>query len=235
MRKYLIATFNTTAKKAGKKTGFTLAEIMLAAIIAVLVMAAALGAFRQVSRSRERARCYSELAAHGRCGLNLIRDDLANIFRCPLSGKMRLEGIPRGSEANAADTLVMYAVAQTRSADETASWFNDVFEVEYTLGDSADGPVLLRRWAPVEDFQTGNAAGISIDAARYVRTLKFEYFDGRQWDRRWNQPGALPRTVRVRMELAGNALDKEVSLMISQEISLEPLPRKISDDSGSFR
>ncbi|MCP4710242.1 MAG: hypothetical protein GY869_16585, partial [Planctomycetes bacterium] len=47
-----------------------MAEVMLAAVIAVLVMGAALGAFRQVNRSRQLARTYSELAAHGRYGLN---------------------------------------------------------------------------------------------------------------------------------------------------------------------
>lgn len=223
------------AKKTGKKTGFTLLEIMLATAIAVLVMSAALGAFRQVSRSREMARCYSELAAHGRYGLNLIRDDLANIFRSQLSDKMRLNGIPLGTESDADDTLVMYVLVQPQSADETESWLNDIYEVEYTLGASADTPVLIRRWAPVEDFEIGNAAGISIAAARYVRTLKFEYFDGLEWIRRWNHPGALPQRVRVSIELAKKMLNKECSLLISQEISLEPLPRKMSGDSGLFR
>jgi len=235
VRNYLIAYYHTTAKKAGKKTGFTLTEIMVAAAIAALVMSAALGAFRQVSRSRQMARCYSELAAHGRYGLNLIRDDLANIFRSQSRGKMRLDGIPLGTDADADDTLVMYVLAQPQSADETESWLSDIYEVEYTLGESADTPVLIRRWAPVEDFEIGNAAGISIDAAGYVRTLKFEYFDGIEWIRRWNQAGALPQRVRVSMELVKKILDKEYSLLISQEISLEPLPRKISDDSGSFR
>ncbi|MCP4709339.1 MAG: prepilin-type N-terminal cleavage/methylation domain-containing protein [Planctomycetes bacterium] len=227
----MITPFHTTAKK----TGFTLVETMLAAAIAALVMTAALGAFRQVSRSRHMARCYSELAAHGRYGLNLIRDDLANIFRSQFSGKMHLVGIPLGTDADADDSLIMYVLAQPQSADDNESWLNDIFEVEYTLAESADTPALIRRWAPVEDFEIGNADGISIDAARYVRTLKFEYFDGLEWIRRWNQTGALPQKVRVSMELVKNTLNKDVSLVISQEISLEPLPRIISDDSGSSR
>lgn len=224
-------------KKTDRKTGFTLAEIMLAAIIAVLVMAAALGAFRQVSRTREMARCYSELAAHGRYGLNLMRDDLANIFRSQMNGVMRLDGIPLGDDTDtlASDTLIMYVLAQPHLTDETESWLNDIFEVEYSLGETAGSPVLIRRWAPVEDFEVGNAAGISLDVAGYVRSLKFEYFDGRDWIRRWNRSGDLPQRVRVSMELAKKALNKEYSLLISQEISLEPLPRKISDAGGLSR
>lgn len=209
-------------RKSYKEFGFTLAEVLLAVVIATLVLGAALGTFGRVAQSRETLRYYSELAAHGRYGLNQIRDDLANIYRSREPEQMRLLGIAGGSEAGAGDRLILHVVSDGATGGDEAESPGDIFEVEYGLiyDEENQCGCLTRRWAALEDPREGREGGKLVNVARYVRHLQFDYFDGETWQREWREPGRFPQKVEVMLELGDDDQGKERGLLISQVISL---------------
>ncbi|KPK76220.1 MAG: hypothetical protein AMJ79_07580 [Phycisphaerae bacterium SM23_30] len=195
-------------------------EVLLAVVIATLVLGAALGTFRRVVQSRETLRYYSELAAHGRYGLNWIRDDLANIYRSREPVQMRLLGIAGGSEAG--DRLILYVVCDGATGGDEGESPSDIFEVEYGLiyDEENQCRCLTRRWAALEEPREGREGGKLVKVARYVRDLQFDYFDGETWQREWREPGRFPQKVEVTLELGDDVQGKERGLLISQVISL---------------
>lgn len=218
------------SRKAYKPFGFTLVEVIAAVLIATLVIAAALGTFRRTVRNRQKLLYYSELAAHGRYGLNQIRHDLANFYRCREVEQMRLLGIAGGKGTERGDRLIINVVSD-READATEGT-GDIFEVEYSLipGEETEGDFLGRRWAPLDDPQSGNKGGRLVNLAQHVLRLEFEYFDGQFWQAQWDRPNQFPQKVQVKLELGDITGNKGRPLLISQVIVLAPLPIDISDE-----
>ncbi|MBN1764510.1 MAG: prepilin-type N-terminal cleavage/methylation domain-containing protein [Sedimentisphaerales bacterium] len=204
--------------------GFTLVEILLAAILGALVVVVALAMFNRVSQSRSMMTYYSEVGAHGRYGLNRIRTDIANFYRNVEPDKMKLEGIKAVRDGFAADRLIMYVVSDEQErAGEPES---DIYEVEYRLcRDRSNNKLFLgRRCGAVKEERSGNAGGVLVPIADYISALTFEYSEnGRDWFNQWQNPNKLPRLVRVSMTLSDPA-GRRPDLVISQEMSLEPLP-----------
>ena len=198
--------------------GFTLVEILLATIIGAMIAVAAFAVFRSVTGNRDALEYYAEIMANGRYALNLIRDDLANFYRDEDPEMMCLRGIKRDIEGKPADRLIIYVVSEQKV--RKAAQEGDVYEVEYGISEDTEKGIsfLARRCGAVEDKSIGNSGGIMTRVARYIDELKFEYFDGQDWQRQWQQAD-LPRRVRVTLKL----LDVESNhspLEISQEVSL---------------
>jgi len=202
--------------------GFTLVEVLLASIIGSLVVLVALGTFRSLSRDQQMLEHYSQVMAQGRYALNQIRNDLANFYRCLDEQKMRLEG--KKSVANGRDTdrLVIYTISdRTLKANKTQP---EVFEVEYGMFSRGDVEsfFLARRCGPVEDESLGNDGGVMVLVSDKISDLKFEYYDGLQWQRQWQQPNQLPWMVRVSIKLFDqDGQGSEITL--SQQIALKPM------------
>ena len=203
--------------------GFTLVEVLLASIIGSLVAVVAFATFRSVTHSRQMVDYYSQAMAHGRYGLNLIRDDLANFYRSSDPDEMSVEGVKGKLNDRPADRLIMYVVSDRKiKADRSEG---DVYEVEYGLGYSKEKNeyFLTRRCGAVEDIKTGNAKGELRRVASYISELKFEYYYGRQWLRQWYQRGAVPEMVRISMQLV-DPKGERPTLAMSQVIGFGPLP-----------
>ncbi|MCK5269814.1 MAG: prepilin-type N-terminal cleavage/methylation domain-containing protein [Sedimentisphaerales bacterium] len=210
--------------------GFTLVEILLATIIGAMITVAAFAVFRSVTGNRDTLEYYAKIMANGRYALNLIRDDLANFYRAEDPEMMRLRGVKRDVEGKSADRLIIYVVSEQKV--RKAAQEGDVYEVEYGISEDTEKGIsfLARRCGAVEDKIIGNSGGIMTRVARYIDELKFEYFDGRDWQRQWQQTD-LPQRVRVTLKLL-NAEGNHSSIEMSQEVSL-PMWLQSSDATGT--
>jgi len=217
--------------------GFTLLELLLATVVGTLVIVVALGSLRQVSHSRAEAQYYSDISAHGRYALNRIRDDLANFYRSLNPEKMRLLGAEGGTETEATDRLRVQVVQEGWIHGKPSEGLSDIYEVEYGLcEDLAEGGTFLgRRCGAIKEATLGNKGGTLTRVADFIQSIRFEYFDGTDWQRNWEQSQGIPSLVRVSLVLADPKRPLYRSLHISQMISLEPIPTKSIEIKDEYR
>ena len=215
-------------QKKYKHNGFTLLELLLATAVGTLVIVVALVSLRQVSRSRAEAQYYSDISAHGRYALNRIRDDLANFYRSLNPEEMRLTGAEGGSEDEATDRLRAQVVQEGWIHGKPSDRRSDIYEVEYGLCEDAvqGGTFLARRCGAIEDAALGNEGGTLTRVADFITSIRFEYFDGTDWQRNWEQRQGIPTLVRVSLVLADTKRPLYRPIHISQTISLEPIPTR---------
>jgi len=218
-----------------KYNGFTLLELLLATVVGALVIVAAMVSLRQVSRSRAEAQYYSDISAHGRYALNRIRDDLANFYRSLNPEEMRLIGAEGGTEAEATDRLRVQVVQEGWREGKPSDGLSDIYEVEYGLCENlaTGGTFLARRCGAIEETAIGNEGGTLTRVADFITSIRFEYFDGADWQRNWEQRQGVPTMVRVSLVLADPKRPLYRPIRISQIISLEPIPtRSIEIEDG---
>jgi general secretion pathway protein J len=216
--------------KIRQRAGFTLVEILLATIIGAMIAVAAFAVFRSVTGNRDTLEYYAKIMANGRYALNLVRDDLANFYRAEDPEMTRLRGVKRDMEGKSADRLIIYVVSEQKVREGAQE--GDVYEVEYGISEDTENGIsfLARRCGAVEDKIIGNSGGIMTRVARYIDELKFEYFDGRDWQRQWQQTD-LPQRVRITLKLL-DAESNHSSLEMSQEVSL-PAQLQSPDVTGT--
>ena len=217
------------------KKAFTLVEVLLASTLAAIVAAAGLATYRSVSESRQILGYTSEVNAHARYALNMIRTDLANMYRGTLPDEMRLKGITAERDGRNLDRLILYVISNEKVAlSDNPAPQGDIFEVEYGLSPSPQKSQLFlgRRLAPVEDLETGNPKGNLTRIARYIDQLTFEFYDypSARWHRGWEYYDQLPQRLRVTMVLT-DPKGKRPPMTVSQEIALPPLPPEPSENT----
>lgn len=168
--------------------------------------------------------------------MNRIRDDLANFYRSLNPEKMRLIGIEGGTESEATDRIRVHAVQESGINGTHIEGQSDIFEVEYGLCDDlGEGATFLgRRCGALEEATIENQGGTLTRVAECIQAIRFEYFDGNDWQRNWEQNQGIPKLVRVSLVLADAARPLYRPVKISQVISLEPLPtRSIDIEDGN--
>jgi type II secretion system protein J len=218
-----------------KHNGFTLLELLLATVVGTLVIVVALLSLRQVSHCRAEAQYYSDISAHGRYALNRIRDDLANFYRNLNPEKMRLIGAEGGTETEATDRLRVQIVQEGWIHGKPSEGLSDIYEVEYGLCEdlASGGMFLARRCGAIEEAALGNEGGTLTRVSDYITSIRFEYFDGTDWQRKWEQKQGISKMVRVSLVLADSKRPLYRPIYISQIISLEPIPtRSIEIEDG---
>lgn len=111
-----------------------------------------------------------------------------------------------------------------------------MYEVEYGLCENAtDGATFLgRRCGALDEDSPRNEKGALTRVAEFIQAIRFEYFDGIDWRRNWQQKQGVPKLVRVSLVLADAARPRYRPVNISQVISLEPLPTRSIDMEDGY-
>ena len=186
------------------RTGFTLAELMVASVIGAFVALGAVSVMRTVSASREKLANYTAASDQLRFTADLLRDDLANIYRDPNESGSALVGGLTESAAGQDSVLLLRTVSGVKARYDQPE--GDVYEVEYHLTREEDSSVLLRRlWPNPDDDSTGG--GVVTEIAEKVAAFEVTYFDGEQWLEEWPEESkTLPDLVQINIavELPGH-------------------------------
>ena len=213
-----------------RRFGFTLVEFLLAMLLGVLVVVVSLAVFRNVTRNRQMIQDTSELIGQGRYGLNHIRRDLANFHHSADAGQMRLVGVRRESVEGRRDRLLIRVESGDRARREETGM--GVYEVEYGLvkREGTEEIFLARRSRRVLGETGEERGGLISYITGGVSELSFAYFDGEQWQGRWEQ-SHLPVLVRVELLLSDQA--KRVNeIPMSQIVSLSHLAVRSFEDKA---
>ena len=185
------------------RSGFTLAELMAASVIGAFIALGAVSVMRTVSASREKLDDYTTAADQLRFASDMLRDDLANIYRDPNETGLTLVGAVTESAAGQDSILLLRTVNAIKARYDEPE--GDVYEVEYHLAREDDRSVLLRRlWPNPDDESVGG--GVVTEVAEKVAAFEIIYFDGKQWLDEWPEDSeTLLELVQIdiAVELAG--------------------------------
>ncbi|MCF7957744.1 MAG: prepilin-type N-terminal cleavage/methylation domain-containing protein [Phycisphaerae bacterium] len=223
---------NTFDPGVKHRRAFTLVEILLASVLGAMVAAAGVAAYRSVNHARGDLAFSSEVMAHGRYGLSMMRDDLASQFRPRVPGEMKLVGITSNTEEKALDRLVIYVTADPMGPGDDLQ--GDIYEVEYglSLNEETRELYLGRRIAPVEDLALGNKRGKLVRVARHIDQLMFEFYDEvrGKWQRGRNAADPMPQAVRISLWLQDRRAGERPSVKMSQEVWFMKDPRGVKKE-----
>ncbi|MCP4343083.1 MAG: prepilin-type N-terminal cleavage/methylation domain-containing protein, partial [Desulfobulbaceae bacterium] len=127
---------------------FTLIEVLLASVLGAMIALAGIAAYQTVAQARRNLAFNSEVMAHGRYALNMIRDDLASQYRGKSADDMKLVGIVGEKSNKTLDRLIFHITADDMGNDNDLQ--GDIYEVEYGLSvnDHDKELYLGRRIAP---------------------------------------------------------------------------------------
>ncbi len=207
--------------------GFTLLEVLLAAVIGAFILLVALVAFRTVTVSRDELQIYSDLQARGQAIYRQMQKDLAGFYRSNQPEQMKIVCETVQYNNRPADRLLFYRINDP-VINQQNNVSGDLFEIEYGLVGVSENQVYLgRRAAPVTKADDGNDRGVVTRLAEGVIALAFEFYDGRTWQHGWNSEINIPSMVRLNMVLTDR--EGKIELPFSHEFSLEPIPAIESD------
>lgn len=185
--------------------GFTLAELLLASTITVMITLVAVSALKAVSDTSQIVEKTTQTTSELRFAARLLARDLANLYRDPDAQSMLLTGVSQEADSAEPPSLRFYTVGRMKARPDQPE--GDVYEVEYVLGESkaADAKrvtesnerTLYRRLWPNPDRQK-DPGGILSPIAENIDVFQTRFYDGKQWVDEWTEDmRELPRLIEV--------------------------------------
>jgi type II secretion system protein J len=180
-----------------KTRGFTLLEVLLAAVLTAFVALVAVAGLRSVTMTRTTVDQASEAADSLRYAAQILERDLASVVR---SQNIIFEGIAAEPDLGMPPSLRM-RVYQTDPVRPNAPE-SDLCEVEYSLLQSEDKTLFVRRICPlvgVEVDREETSGGILTVLSESIIDFQAQYYDGTQWLDSWLTETELPQLVLINL------------------------------------
>ncbi|HOK67048.1 MAG TPA: prepilin-type N-terminal cleavage/methylation domain-containing protein [Anaerohalosphaeraceae bacterium] len=197
-----------------KTRGFTLLEVLLAAVLTAFVALVAVAGLRSVSMTRTTIDQASEAADALRYAAEILERDLASIAR----NSVIFEAIAADPAIGMPPSLRM-RIYQTDPARPNSPE-SDLYEVEYSLLQSEDKTLFVRRICPlvgVEVDREETSGGILTVLSESILDFQAQYFDGSQWLDYWLTETELPQLVLINLLAADTSqLQKNSSTSAKQ-------------------
>lgn len=188
--------------------GFTMLEIMLAAVIAAFVLGSLSLSLSQLARAKDSSKMRLDAHLRADAALEAIRRDLTSIVRNEdlywallvlRDGTINTPIGPLDRDDAAMFTTRLLAVNDLDFNGEGIQ-----YESQFRVVEDEYGAVLWNRLDPVPD-EFPLAGGIASPAVDGVISLRFEAYDGYSWFRYWNSDDeGLPHAVRVTVTASGS-------------------------------
>jgi general secretion pathway protein J len=219
---------------AGKKTGFTLVEVMAAVTIGAFIMMVAVGTLKAITSSAELVETNISAAAEVRFAMNLIKRDLVNLYRDENKENTKLIGTTEESSAGNVSYVVFYTVNRMKArADQPEG---DVYEVEYSLLQDGEQSLLMRRlWPnPNDEYEPG---GILAVIAEDIEVFEVRYFDGEEWANEWpEEMEVLPQLIEVsivgRPQSRGTPSMESVMVNLTRSVTATTAASESGEEGG---
>ena len=191
--------------------GFTLMELVLAMGVCAIVLAGVNGVFFSAVHLRDSATQAVDAALPVQRALAILRRDLQGVMPVSTSGILAGDfkvGNVTSPGVNQNVAIELYTT--TGALHETEPW-GDIQRVTYELRATAAGSDLIRS---VTRNLLATIAPVPEDQwlMGHVTNLDFDCYDGAQWRTAWDTTVTdtnLPVAVRVRIQLAGDARDRQ--------------------------
>ena len=185
-------------KVINRKNGFTLVEVVIASIIGSFIALVAVSALRAVTSGRTLVANNIAAADEIRYATQLIRQDLANVYRDSEGSAIKFVGTNAETDEEMKTSLTMRIVSTTNTRLSEVE--GDLHDVEYFIMEEEDKSVLMRRFCPVvgteeEDELPG---GVLTAIAENIVGFELRYFDGEEWLPEWfAEQNMFPEMVEI--------------------------------------
>ncbi len=180
------------------RRGFTLVELVVAAVVSALLAVATAGSLSSILRARTRAEAREAAFSRADLAAARIARDLQSLARDPDLTYAHLSITPGGGQ-DPQDSILMFvrSLSTARNFEDLAE--GGLYEVAYRV--SADpsgvGPSLWRRVDPAFDPAL-DGGGIATSLVKGVVSLRLEATDGADWFTDWQSDrDGLPHAVRI--------------------------------------
>jgi type II secretion system protein J len=192
-----------------RRRGFTLVEVIIAAVVAAFVIGSLATSIGQLARARDTSK--TRLDAHMRAdaALSAIRSDVASVIRHHDLHWTRLyirDGMYRFDVQNEfdRDEILVFATRLRAVNDLDFQGEGMQHEIQYRVEHDDYGAALWQRRDPVPDeFPLGG--GIATPIVQGILGVRFEAYDGYEWRRRWDSDEfGLPYAVRITVVASGH-------------------------------
>jgi len=180
------------------KSGFTLVEVTIAAVVTAFIAMTAASVLRAVTASSEKVGSNLEATAELRFACELLRRDLSNLYRHRNIRDTKLVGTVDPSEYGSCGRITFYTINRLKARFEKPE--SDVYEVGYFLRRREDTSLLMRRIWPNPDRDAETPGGILSVIAKNIVSLEIKYYDGTEWRDEWaEEETKVPELVDVTM------------------------------------
>ena len=219
-----------------RKSGFTLAETLVASTIGSFIALVAVGTLKTITVSAERVDSNIEAASEVRFASNMISRDLVNLYREQNFRNMKLVGMADDSELGRS-FLTFYTIGRAKARIDQPE--ADLYEVEYFLKKDEENSDLYRRLWPNPDPNDEDPGGILSIIAEDIEFFQVRFFDGEEWAEEWpEEMEVVPQLIEVnivgKQQKWGNpAMDSiTVNLVRSAGAMLETIESGMQSSGG---
>ena len=193
------------------RRGFTLVELIVAGVIAVLVLGAVTFSLSQLGRSRNVTFARLESSMRARAALEAVRRDIAGVIRDADLLKCRVlvtdGSVPTAMGIADRDELLLFSTKLQATRDVAYSGEGIEYETHYRVEEDDAGPVLWQR----RDFMPDgypDAGGVAVPVVEGVIGFAVEAYDGVAWFEEWDSDlDGLPWALRITITSLPDGVD----------------------------
>lgn len=197
--------------RASTRAGFTLLEIMLAFALLAFMMVMCSTIISSAVQANQQIETMLQETEAAPAILNVMRMDIEAAFS--LDDKREyFFGVEKNGGSGPMDELDFVASRMAYGSEEAGAepQFHPINEVGYRLEENRTDRAFLLLIRREEHFfdEAPARGGIQVELYDKVKSLTFEYWNGKQWARTWNsrkEKGRVPEAVRVTLALAAKA------------------------------
>jgi type II secretory pathway pseudopilin PulG len=205
---------NKRQRTTRRSIGFTLVEVMLAAVISTFVLGSITVSLSQLSRAKDSSKTRLDAHLRADAALNAIRRDIVSVIRSDDLFWTRLLIRPDTVRTPIGDLdrdEILVFNNQLRAIHDID--FNGEgmqYETQYRVAMSDAGAFLWQRRDPVPD-EHPLAGGIATPLVEGIVALRFEAYNGTEWFREWDSDDrGLPEAVRITLIASGNRNGQDI-------------------------
>ena len=206
------------------RKGFTLLEAMVAAVIGGFIALVAVGSLRTVTAAKEIVEFETTTTDELRFAANMIRTDLANLYRDKNRQSVKLVGIIEETDYGLITSLTLRVVGTVKARFDQPE--GDVYEVQYYLHKDEEKSALMRRLCPIVGVEEegDTEGGILTLIAENIVDFRVRYYDGSEWLDFWSEEeDSMPKLVEV--ALMAQASEESRRKGLKSKVFTVDLPR----------
>lgn len=220
------------ARPIPRRGGFTLAELLVAVVIAAFVVGATYGALSQILRGREAITARQSAFSRASLAAELVARDLESALRDADLIAVKFAIVPGGSAAEPRDELILFSYHPMPLRPWTEQPEGAERESHFRIapaglsGTAAPSTSLWRRIDPVPD-ETPDGGGLAVPLVDGVLTLDLSAADSESWYEEWDSDyDGIPHAVRVTVT-ASDDLGRTIA-RARRTVALDRVPAPIA-------
>jgi prepilin-type N-terminal cleavage/methylation domain-containing protein len=195
-------------KTTAARRGFTLIELMVAALIVSFVLGSVALSVGQLGRARNTSKLRVDAFRRADAALNMIRRDIASITRSDDLFFTRLlltnDVIYSAGDEFDRDELLIFNTRVRPLHDIDFHGEGYEYETQYRISDDQWGPVLWQRADPFPDEYPAGG-GVATPGIEGILGLTVQVYDGEYWYDDWDSDvSGLPHAVSVTVLACGH-------------------------------